>query len=152
MSAHDNASRAVGALRSLAEVQLQMQVARLATLDAQAIGVMAVDTATAAVVAGAGIPVIPRVAALLLLSWSAYLALRSNLLAGVERVGPSVVRLLASREFYGPDETFEELLLQKLAGDLQANERALAGKVPRLNGALISMALASVLALVGSLY
>ncbi len=52
------------ALRSLAEVQLQIQASRSATLDARAIGVIGVDAAVTTFTFGAVLGLGPRIAAL----------------------------------------------------------------------------------------
>jgi hypothetical protein len=135
------------ALRSLAEVQLQMQASRSATLDARAIGVIGVDAAVTTFIFGAGLGLQARIAALAMLGLSAGLAGRSVFLGGSDEIGPSVLGLLASSDT--DDRVLEESLLDSLAADVDANHRALAHKASRLTAAFVVLALAITIALVG---
>lgn len=149
MSAHGSAPGPTDALRSLAQAQLQVQASRAASLDARAIGVMGVDAALTTILGDADFAEALQVAALLLLSLSAGLALRCVLLDIGERMGPPLARLMAVRELSGA-AAVEMSILRWMAADLQANERALARKAPRLTEALVFMALAILLTLMGS--
>ena len=86
-----------------------------------------------------------------MLASSAGLAARSLFLEGARRVGPSVSRLLVSREIHHA-ACLDESILRRLAADVAANERALTRKMPRLTMAFLLLALAALLALMGVLY
>jgi len=139
------------ALRSLAEVQLQAQVTRSATLDARAIGVMGVDAGLAAIVVGATPSGILGIAALAALSLSAVIGGRSLFLEGLERIGPSVAQLFVLRKISNA-RVLEELILRSLVSSVSANETALARREPRVVVAFVLLALAALLALAGGIY
>ena len=82
------------ALRSLAEVQMQIQASRSATLDARAIGVVGVDAAVTTLILGAGIGHRATIVALAMLLLSAGIAGRCLFLGGSDEIGPSVMDLL----------------------------------------------------------
>ncbi len=135
--------RLANSLRSLAESQLQTQVARSGTFDLGALGVVSVCAAIAAIVLGVRSAHHLWIAALvlLLLALSLGLAVRVLLLPGAAQIGPPVAGLLDARTTYD-DETVEEWLLEALALESLANERALARKDPLLIGAVILLVLA----------
>jgi hypothetical protein len=138
-------------LRSLAEVQLQIQASRSATLDARAIGVIGFDAAVATLVFGAGLGHQPTIAALAILGLSAGIAGRSVFLGGSDEIGPSVLGLLSSNDIDDP-HVLEESLLKGLAEDVQANHQALARKAPRLTASFIFLALAITIALIAGVH
>jgi hypothetical protein len=138
------------ALRSLAEVQLQAQVARSATLDAQAMGVMGLDAALAAILLGRPADSI-GIVALTILGLSAGIAGRSLFFDSKERIGPSVTRLLGWRDIYD-DNALDEQILRSLTSTVGANEIALGRREPRLAGAFVLLALSATLVLVTGLY
>ncbi len=131
MSAHDTLPRDGSALRSLAEMQLQAQVALAATMDARAIGIMGIDAALAAIIASARFSSLLRIATMSILLLSAGLAGRLIFFENDERIGPFVARLLTLRELYD-DHALEETILQSVAADVKANERMLARAARRL--------------------
>lgn len=138
------------ALRSLAEVQLQAQMTRSATLDARAIGVMGVDAGLAAIIAARPSSAVGT-AALTALSLSAVIAGRSLFLGDGGWIGPSVARLFALRKtYYGP--ALDELILRSLVSNVRTNEAALARREPRLLAAFLLLAFAALLTLAGGLY
>jgi len=138
------------ALRSLAEVQLQIQASRSATLDAGAIGVIGVDAAVTTFIVGGALGDQP-IAALVMLGLSAGVAGRSVFLGGPDEIGPSVKSLIASDE---TDDSLvlEESLLNSLASDVDANHQALARKPPGLTAALVFLALAIMIAVVAGVH
>jgi hypothetical protein len=79
-------SELAAALRSLAEVQLQMQASRSAVLDARAIGVIGVDAGVATFISGASFGNQSRIVALILLGVSVGLAGRSVFLGGSDEI------------------------------------------------------------------
>ena len=135
--------RLANSLRSLAESQLQTQVARSGTFDLGALGVVSVCAAIAAIV----LTVRPirdlwiAALVLLLLALALGLAVRALLLPGATQTGPPVAGLLDACTAYD-DETVEEWLLEALALESLANERALVRKDPLLIGAVILLVLA----------
>jgi hypothetical protein len=124
------------ALRSLAEVQLQIQASRSAILDARAVGLVGVDAAVATLIFGAGIGQQTRAAALAMLVLSAGVAGRCLFVGGSDEIGPSVIDLLAF-EIDAPG-IVERSLLDSLAADVRANHQALARKAPLLTAAGVS--------------
>lgn len=138
------------ALRPLAEVQLQAQVTRSATLDARAIGVMGVDAGLAAIIVARPSSAIGT-AALAALSLSAVIAGRSLFLGGSGWLGPSVVRLFALRDTYN-DRALQELVLHSLVSNVSANEMALARREPQLLAAFVLLAFAALLTLAAGIY
>jgi hypothetical protein len=151
MSARDHASGPTSALRSLAEVQLQAQVTRSATLDARATGVMGVNAGLAAIIVGTRPSDAFGIAALAALSLSAIIAGRSLFLGGSGWMGPSVARLFALRRTYN-DGTLEELILRSLVSNVNANETMLARREPRLLAAFVLLAFAALLMLAAGIY
>jgi hypothetical protein len=139
------------ALRSLAEVQLQIQASRSATLDARAIGVIGFDAAVATLVVGAGLGHRPTIAALAMLGLSAGVAGRSVFLGGSDEIGPSVLGLLTSNEI-DDRSALETSLVDSLAADVQANHQALAHKAPRLTASFFFLALAITIALIAGVH
>jgi hypothetical protein len=87
-------------------------------------------------------------AALVLLFLSSDLAVYALLLPGAEQNGPSVAEMLDARAS-NDDETVEGSLLEALAAETFANERALARKDPSLAWAVALLVLAIVLGLAG---
>ncbi len=142
--------RLANSLRSLAESQLQTQVARSGTFDLGALGVVSVCAAIATVVLGVRSAHHLWIAALvlLLLALALGLAVRVLLLPGAAPIGPPVAGLLDARAT-DDDETIEEWLLEDLASETLANERALARKDPLLVGAVTLLVLAIALELTG---
>jgi len=134
------------ALRSLAESQLQVQASRSATLDAGAIGVMAIDVAVAAIalVARSGQP--PRGIVLVLLGLSAGLAARALFLDGTPHLGPSVTHVIAAHRTHS-NRALENSILLDLAADVHANRHALARKAPWLMRAFVLLGMAATLTL-----
>lgn len=137
-----------GRLCSLAESQLQTQAARSASLDAAAFGVMSACAAVAAIVLAIKSAEHLWVVALVLLGGSAGLAVRTLLLAGARRNGPSIAKVLEAR-LRNDDELVEEGLLRDLAAQTFANDQALARKEPLISPALALLVLAVLLELTG---
>ncbi len=139
------------ALRSLAESQLQIQASRSAALDASAIGVAGIDVALGgiALVDGFGQPL--RLAVLALVSLSAGLAARALFLDGTPHLGPSVMRVLATRKIR-TDRVLEDAILSDLGADVRANGRALARKAPYVARAFGLLTLAAMLTLAGRIH
>jgi hypothetical protein len=135
-------------LCSLAESQLQTQVSRSGTLDAGALGVMAVDAAIGAIVIGARGAYDLWYGAGALLALSLGLAVRALLLAGAKQNGPLVADMLDARA-RSDDAYLEDILLQDLATETLANEQALARKDPLLTWAVALLVLAIGLELAG---
>jgi hypothetical protein len=150
MPARSITPRLANSLRSLAESQLQTQVARSGTFDLGALGVVSVCAAIAAIVLGVGSAHHLWIAALvlLLLALALGLAVRALFLPGAAQIGPPVAGLLDARAT-DDDETIEEWLLEDLASESLANERALARKDPLLVGAVTLLVLAIALELTG---
>ena len=142
------APRLANSLRSLAESQLQTQVARSGTFDLGALGVVSVCTAIAAIVLDVRSARHLWIAALLLLLVLALgLAVRVLLLPGAAQIGPPVAGLLDARTT-SDDETIEGWLLEDLASESLSNERVLARKEPLLVGAVTLLVLAIALELI----
>jgi hypothetical protein len=141
--------RLANSLRSLAESQLQTQVARSGTFDLGALGVVSVCAAIAAIVLGvrSAHHLWIETLVLLLLALALGLAMRVLLLPGAAQIGPPVVGLLEAR-IGNDDETIEEWLLEDLASESFSNERALARKDPLLVGAVTLLVLAIALELI----
>ncbi len=139
--------RLANSLRSLAESQLQTQVARSDTFDLGALGVVGVCAAIAAIVVDTRSAhyLWIETLVLLLLALALGLAMRVLLLPGAAQIGPPVVGLLEAR--IGNDETIEEWLLEDLASESLSNERAIARKDPLLVGAVTLLVLAIALEL-----
>ncbi len=142
--------RLANSLRSLAESQLQTQVTRSGTFDLGALGVVSVCAAIATIVLTVRSAHNFWIAALvlLLLALALGLAVRVLLLPGAAQIGPPVAGLLDARTT-DDDETIEEWLLEDLASESLANERALARKDPLLVGAVTLLVLAIALELTG---
>lgn len=134
----------------LAVSQLQTQVSRSGTLDASALGVMAVDAAIGAIVVGTGGAHNLWILALVLLVLSVGVAVRTLLGPGAKQNGPSVTEMLDARASNN-DETIEENLLEDLAAETLVNEQALARKDPMIAWALALLVLAIVIELGGRL-
>jgi uroporphyrinogen-III decarboxylase len=134
----------------LAVSQLQTQVSRSGTLDASALGVMAVDAALAAIIIGTRGGYDLWIVALALLALSLGVAVRTLLGPGAKQNGPSVTEMLDTRA-HNDDETVEENLLKDLADDVQINEQALARKDPMIAWAVTPLVLAIIVELAGRL-
>lgn len=142
MSAHGITPSFAASLRSLLQVQLQVQASRSIALDATAVGIIGVDAALVAIVAGAAKPPHQLWSIVLAsIAISAVLALRVLMMKGVERVGPIVSYILAERVMHR-DAEIEQWLVEDLAKDMLANQEVLACKMPLVTGALISLGLA----------
>jgi hypothetical protein len=150
MPTHGSSPPLTDRLCSLAESQLQIQASRSGALDARALGVMAVDAALAAIVIGTGGARHLWIAALALLGLSLGTAVATLRLASKQATGPSVARLREDRETRD-EHLIRESLLADLAEEVQANDKALARKVPLLNGALALLVLAILIDLAGRL-
>ncbi len=139
--------RFANSLRSLAESQLEMQMARSGTFDLGALGIVSVCATIAAIVLGirSAHPPWMEAIVLILLALALGLAMRVLLLPGAQ-VGPPVTGLLDAHAT-NDDETIEEWLLEDLASDTLANEQALARKDPLLSIAAVLLVLAIALAL-----
>jgi hypothetical protein len=135
-------------LCSLAESQLQTQVSRSGTLDAGALGVMAVDAAIGAIVIGTRGAYDLWIGGLALLGLSLGLAVRALLLAGAKQNGPLVADMLDARA-RNDDVYLEDILLKDLATETLANEQALTRKDPLLAWAVALLVLAIGLELAG---
>jgi len=133
-------------LCSLAESQLQMQAARSAALDGGALGVMAVDSALAAIIIATRGAYELWILALTLLGLSAGLAVRVLRLPATEQNGPLVVEILEARGA-NADDTIEEQLLDDLAHETLANENALVRKDPLITSAITCLLFGIVLEL-----
>lgn len=137
-------------LRLLAASQLQAQVSRSGTLDAGALGVMAVDAAVAAIVIGTRGTYDLWIVALALLGLSLSVAVRILLGPGAKQNGPLVVDMLDARAS-NDDAYLEEVLLEHLAAETLANEQALSRKDPMITWAVALLLLAIVIELLGRL-
>ena len=137
-------------LRLLAASQLQAQVSRSGTLDAGALGVMAVDAAVAAIVIGTRGTYDLWIVALALLGLSLSVAVRILLGPGAKQNGPLVVDMLDARAS-NDDAYLEEVLLEDLAAETLANEQALSRKDPMITWAVALLLLAIVIELLGRL-
>jgi hypothetical protein len=132
----------------LAVSQLQIQAARSASVDAGALGVVSACAAIAAIVLDVRSAQHLWIAALVLLFLSLGLAVYVLLLPGAEQNGPLVGDMLDARAS-NDDEIIEEGLLEDLAAETLANERALARKDPTITRAVALLVLAVVLELAG---
>jgi hypothetical protein len=150
MSTRAITPRLADRLCSLAESQLQTQAARSASVDAGALGVMAVAAAVAAIVIGTRGVYVLRIVALALLGLSAGLAVCALLRRGAKEIGPLVTDILHDRES-SDDEELEQLLLEDLADETLVNNQALARKDPLFISALALLVLAIVVELTGKL-
>jgi hypothetical protein len=141
--------RLANSLRSLAESQLQTQVARSGTFDLGALGVVSVCAAIAAIIVDARSAhhLWIETLMLLLLALALGLAVRVLLLPGAAQIGPPVAGLLDARTT-SDDETIEGWLLEDLASESLSNERVLARKEPLLVGAVTLLVLAIALELI----
>ena len=135
-------------LCSLAESQLQTQVSRSGTLDASALGVMAVDSAVAAIIIGTRGAYYLWIVALALLGVSLSVAVRTLLSPGAKQNGPLLADMLDARA-RNDDETVEENLLEDLAAETLVNEQTLQRKDPMIAWSLALMMLAIMLDLAG---
>lgn len=135
-------------LRSLAEGQLQTQMARSGTLDTSALGVVSACSAIAAIVLGIRSSHHLWVAALFLLVLSLGLALDALRRPGAEQNGPLVADMLDARAS-NDDAYLEGLLLEDLAAETLANEQAIARKDRLLAWAVVLLVLAIALELAG---
>jgi hypothetical protein len=134
----------------LAVSQLQTQVSRSGTLDASALGVMAVDAAVSAIIVGTRGGNDLWIVALALLALSLAVAVRTLLGAGAKQDGPSVTEMLDARA-RNDDETIEENLLEDLAAETLVNEHALARKDPMIAWAVAPLVLAIAIELAAGL-
>jgi hypothetical protein len=150
MSTRAITPRLADRLCSLAESQLQTQAARSASVDAGALGVMAVAAAVAAIVIGTRGVYVLRIVALALLGLSASLAVYALLRRGAKEIGPLVTDILHDRD-RSDDEELEQLLLEDLADETLVNNQALARKDPLFISALALLVLAIVVELTGKL-
>ena len=148
MSAKAITPRFAESLRLLAASQLQTQVSRSGTLDAGALGVMAVDAAVAAIVVGTRGTYDLWIAALALLGLSLSVAVRILLGPGAKQNGPLVADMLDARAS-SDDAYLEDVLLEDLAAETLANEQALSRKDPMIAWAVALLLLAIVLDLAG---
>jgi hypothetical protein len=148
MSTKPITPRLIDRLCSLAEGQLQIQAARSVALDAGALGVMAVNTAVAAIIIDTRGPHDLWIVALVLLGLSAGLAIRVVRLTGAEQTGPLVYGVLEAGATEENDQ-LELSLLQDLATDMLINRRALARKSPPFNQAQTLLVLAILVELAG---
>jgi hypothetical protein len=137
-------------LRLLAASQLQTQVSRSGTLDAGALGVMAVDAAVAAIVIGTRGTYDLWIVALALLWLSLSVAVRILLGPGAKQNGPLVADMLDARAS-NDDAYLEDVLLKDLAAETLANEQALARKDPMITWAVALLLLAIAIELLGRL-
>jgi hypothetical protein len=150
MSAKIITPRLADKLCSLAESQMQTQAARSVALDASALGVMAVDAGVATIVIGARGSYGLWIFALALLGLSLGVAVQTLRLPAAEESGPSVAAMHAACQTQDDNE-LEESLLEDLAGDIEINDQALAGKVPFFDRALTLLVLAIIFELAGRL-
>jgi hypothetical protein len=150
MSTQPITPRFAESLRLLAASQLQAQVSRSGTLDAGALGVMAIDAAVAAIVVGTRDTCGLWIVALALLGLSLGVAVRTLLRPGARLTGPLVADMLNARATRA-DEDLEEELLEDLAMETLANEQALARKDPMIAVAVALLVLAIVIELAGRL-
>lgn len=137
-------------LRLLAASQLQTQVSRSGTLDAGALGVMAVDAAVAAIVVGTRGTYDLWIVVLALLWLSLAVAVRILLGPGAKQNGPLVADMLDARAS-NDDAYLEDVLLEDLATETLANEQALARKDPMITWAVALLLLAIAIELLGRL-
>jgi hypothetical protein len=140
--------RLAESLRSLAVSQLQMQAARSASVDAGALGVMAVDAAVATIILDATGAYDLWILALALLGLSFVLAARAGRLSGAERTGPRIEDVLTASETEGNDQ-LERSLLHDLATDMRTNRRTLTRKRLLLNRAQTFLVAAILVELTG---
>jgi hypothetical protein len=137
-------------LCSLAESQLQTQAALSVSVDASALGVMAVDAALAAIIIGTRGAYELWILALILLGLSLSVAVRTLRLPAAGKTGPSIAAVRKAREQKDDDE-LEESLLDDLEADIEINEQALARKGPLFDRALTILVLALAIELAGAL-
>jgi hypothetical protein len=150
MSTNAITPRFAESLRLLAASQLQTQVSRSGTLDAGALGVMAVDAAVAAIVVDTRGTYDLWIVALALLWLSLAVAVWTLLGPGAKQNGPLVADMLDARAS-NDDAYLEEVLLKDLAAETLANEHALARKDPMIAWALALLVLAIAIGLLGRL-
>jgi hypothetical protein len=150
MSTNAITPRFAESLRLLAASQLQTQVSRSGTLDAGALGVMAVDAAVAAIVVDTRGTYDLWIVALALLWLSLAVAVWTLLGPGAKQNGPLVADMLDARAS-NDDAYLEEVLLKDLAAETLANEQALARKDPMIAWALALLVLAIAIGLLGRL-
>lgn len=150
MPTHEDTSLFTGELCALARDQLQMQTSRSGTLDAGALGVMALDVALAAIVIGARGAHGLWIAALVLLVLSLGLALRALRHVGAEETGPPVARLRLDRETHD-EQRLRESMLEDLASGVLANKRDVARKAAMFDRALAPLVLAILIEIAGRL-
>jgi hypothetical protein len=150
MPTHGSSPPLTDRLCSLAQDQLKMQTSRSAALDTGALGLMALDTALAAILIGTRGAYSLWIAALTLLGLSFGLAIRALRLKGAKATGPSVARLREERETHDEHQITESLLADLTAG-VRINERALARKAVLFDRAQTVLALAVLIDLAGRL-
>lgn len=135
-------------MRMLTGNRLQTGVSRSVALEAGVIGVMAVASALALIVIGAGGAHDLAIVALLALVLSFGLAVQTLLLPSAKQTGPSLATMRKAREIEDAGE-FEDSLLDDLEVDLRINDRALARKTLLFKRAVTLLALAILVELAG---
>ncbi len=150
MSTKPITPRLADRLCSLAESQLQTQAARSASVNAGALGVIAVAAAVAAIIIDTRGAYGLWIVVLALLGLSACLAVGALLVRGAKEIGPLVTDILNNRE-HSDDEELEQSLLEDLADETLVNNQGLARKDPLLTWALALLVLAIVVELAGRL-
>jgi hypothetical protein len=135
-------------MRLLAGSRLQTGVSRSVALEAGALGVMAVASALALIVIGAGGAHDLSIVALLLLALAFGLAVHTLLLPTAKETGPTLATMRRARDVEDAGE-FEDSLLDDLEVDLRINDRALARKTLLFKRAVTLLALAILVELAG---
>jgi len=135
-------------MRVLTGNRLQSGVSRSVALEAGALGVMAVASALALIVIGAGGAYDLSIVALLLLVVSFGLAVHTLLLPSAKATGPTLAPMRRARDVEDAGE-FEDSLLDDLEEDLRINDRALARKTLLFKRAVTLLALAILVELAG---
>lgn len=138
-------------LQSLAECQLQSQTSRAGALDAGAVGLMGVEGAIAASIAGARSLTAPEIVAFALLCAAFAIVATALLMRDGDDIGPAVTEVMACRGGRSDHDLVCDLL-DDLALRVLANRHALDRKEPRLANALVLTLIAVLVELVGQIY
>lgn len=150
MPTHGSSPPPSDRLFSFAERQLQLQTSRSAALDAEALGVMALDLAAATIVIDTRGAYALWIVAVTLIGLSFALAAGILSLPGAEETGPFAPDMFEARETQD-DPQIEAWLVKDLMDDLRANRRALARKALLFNTALTLLMIAVTGGLAGRL-
>jgi apolipoprotein N-acyltransferase len=135
--------------RSLAETQLQLQFAVLGGLDAQALGILGVDVALAAIAIAAK-SVLERMWWLTLLGLAASaIACFVALIGSEDRVGPKIETTL-TQATGGDEDAANKYVAEELSRSISVNEPHIEKEGRAIAFAILSLVVAMILAFVSA--